>query len=72
VIHLILSQHPDGDEEQAKRKRYMLKCVFEQGNIDEALKLVERRDVSVISIIDVVEIGEVDTDDSQEDTTSVL
>jgi len=23
----------------------MLKCVFEDGNVDEALKLVERRDV---------------------------
>lgn len=45
VAHLILSQHPDGDIDQATRKKYMIKYVFEDGNIDEALKLLERRDV---------------------------
>jgi tRNA(Glu) U13 pseudouridine synthase TruD len=29
VAYLILSHHPDGDVEQAKRKKYMLKCVFD-------------------------------------------
>lgn len=44
---MILSQHPDGDENQAKRKKYMLKLVFEDGNVDEAIKLLDRRDVSL-------------------------
>ena len=47
VAHLILSQHPDGDIDQAIRKKYMIKYVFEDGNIDEALKLLERRDVLI-------------------------
>ena len=49
VAHLILSQHPDGDIDQAIRKKYMIKYVFEDGNIDEALKLLERRDVLITS-----------------------
>lgn len=49
VAHLILSQHPDGDIDQAIRKKYMIKYVFEDGNIDEALELLERRDVLITS-----------------------
>ena len=45
VIHLILEQHPDGDDYQRDRKKLMIKYVFEDGNIEEAIKLLERRDV---------------------------
>jgi tRNA(Glu) U13 pseudouridine synthase TruD len=51
VIHMILSQHPDGDDYQAERKRRMLKFVFEEGNVDEALKLIDKRDVNILRLI---------------------
>ena len=44
VIHLILSQHPDGDELQASRKSKMIKYVFEDGCVSDALQLIEKRD----------------------------
>jgi hypothetical protein len=34
---MILSQHPDGDAEQKYRKDLMIKYVFEEGNIGQAL-----------------------------------
>jgi tRNA(Glu) U13 pseudouridine synthase TruD len=48
VIHLILSQHPDGDDYQADRKKQMIKYVFEEGNIEDAIKLLEKRDVGEV------------------------
>ena len=42
---MILSQHPDGDDFAENRKKIMLKYVFEDGDINEALRLIENRDV---------------------------
>jgi hypothetical protein len=48
VINLIISQHPDGDDYQSQRKAKMLKYVFEEGNVNAALDLIEKRDVFII------------------------
>jgi hypothetical protein len=45
VIRLIISQYPDGEQAQKERKEKMLKLVFEEGAINEALTLIEKRDV---------------------------
>ncbi|CDW87747.1 trna pseudouridine synthase [Stylonychia lemnae] len=45
VCELILSQHPDGDEDSKFRKQKILKMVFEEKNIDSALNYLDRRDV---------------------------
>lgn len=46
---MILSQHPDGDHEQKYRKDQMIKLVFEEANIGQALNILERKDVSDIT-----------------------
>ena len=37
IVRLILSQHSDVNEDEKKRKQLMVKLVFEQGAINEAL-----------------------------------
>lgn len=48
VINLILSQHPDCDDFQAQRKKHMVKYVFEDRQVEEAIKLLEKRDVRIL------------------------
>lgn len=49
VCQLILSQHPDGNEEEKKRKELMVKLVFEDERVDMAIDLLDRKDVRTIA-----------------------
>ena len=42
---MILAQYPDGDMIQKMRKERIVKCVFEDDDIDEAIRLLDKRDV---------------------------
>lgn len=44
VVRMLLDQHPAHDGEAGERKAKILKKVFEQGDIDGALNLLDRRD----------------------------
>ena len=44
VIEKILGQHPEIDQQAAIRKKALLKQVFEDFDIEEAIQLLDRRD----------------------------
>jgi len=44
VIQMILSQHAEIDSTAAAQKQELIKLVFEEQNIEEAIQRLERRD----------------------------
>lgn len=47
VCRMIISQHPDYDDDVKYTKQKMLKLVFEDNNVHAAFDLLERRDVII-------------------------